>query len=213
MANGAQVGQRERAAIVIEATLIGEDQKLRLSVHLQDGRSALALATEENPNVAVIDVSLPAFGGVALAERLAEDALTVRALLFTMHDHDDETIREGLAAAAQGYLLRSDLGEKLDAAISALTANRPDFSPQLSEILPDPATDEPKRSVQGRFTLREREIARMIFDGDSNKEIARRLNLSVRTVENHRAAAMRKAGCRSTAEFVRFAIKHNLVQA
>ncbi|HZZ36375.1 MAG TPA: LuxR C-terminal-related transcriptional regulator [Caulobacteraceae bacterium] len=70
-----------------------------------------------------------------------------------------------------------------------------------------------KRSRLESFTIRELEVAQLIAEGNSNKQIARLLNISIKTVESHRSAAMRKAGVRTAAEFVRFAIKHNLIQA
>jgi DNA-binding NarL/FixJ family response regulator len=128
-----------------------------------------------------------------------------------MHD-DDETVSGGLAAGARGYVLKSDSEQYLAAAISALGANKPYFSSLVSEMLLDAAINDRKRSRLESFTVRELEVAQLIAEGNSNKQIARRLDISIKTVESHRSAAMRKAGVRSAAEFVRFAIKHNLIQ-
>lgn len=177
-----------------------------------DGQHALDLALREKPDVAVLDVSLPVMNGVALTRRLKQECPKINVLLFTMHD-DDETISGGLAAGARGYLLKSDGDNQLVAAISALGAHRPYFSPTVSELLLDAAVHERKKSRLESFTVRELEVAQLIAEGESNKKIARRLGISIKTVESHRAAAMRKAGVRTAAEFVRFAIKHNLIQA
>jgi DNA-binding NarL/FixJ family response regulator len=176
-----------------------------------DGQQALDLALREKPDVAVLDVSLPALNGVALTRRLRQECPGVRVLLFTMHD-DDETVSGGLAAGARGYVLKSDSEQYLAAAISALGANKPYFSSLVSEMLLDAAINDRKRSRLESFTVRELEVAQLIAEGNSNKQIARRLDISIKTVESHRSAAMRKAGVRSAAEFVRFAIKHNLIQ-
>jgi DNA-binding NarL/FixJ family response regulator len=176
-----------------------------------DGQEAFELALKEKPDVAVLDVSLPKLNGIALARRLRKDCPNTRVLLFTMHD-DDETVSSGLAAGARGYVLKSDSGSNLEAAISALQANRLYFSWPVSELLLDAAMDERKRSRLESFTIRELEVAQLIAEGNGNKQIARLLNISIKTVESHRAAAMRKAGARTAAEFVRFAIKHNLIQ-
>jgi DNA-binding NarL/FixJ family response regulator len=133
-------------------------------------------------------------------------------LLFTMHD-DDETVSGGLAAGARGYVLKTDSEQHLEAAIAALSANRPYFSSVVSELLLNAAMNDRKRSRLESFTIRELEVAQLIAEGNSNKQIARLLNISIKTVESHRSAAMRKAGVRTAAEFVRFAIKHNLIQA
>jgi DNA-binding NarL/FixJ family response regulator len=176
-----------------------------------DGQQALELALEEKPDIAVLDVSLPTLNGIALARRLRLENPKIRILLFTMHD-DDETVSSGLAAGARGYVLKSDSGSNLEAAISALCANRLYFSWPVSELLLDAAMNERKRSRLESFTIRELEVAQLIAEGNGNKQIARMLNISIKTVESHRAAAMRKAGSRTAAEFVRFAIKHNLIQ-
>jgi DNA-binding NarL/FixJ family response regulator len=177
-----------------------------------DGQQALDLALKEKPDVAVLDVSLPILNGLALTRRLRQDCSKVRVLLYTMHD-DDETITAALAAGVRGYVLKSDPESCLEAAISAIYGSRPYFSSSVSELLLDAALNGRKPSRLESFTLRELEIAQQVAEGDSNKQIARRLNISIKTVESHRAAAMRKAGVRSAPEFVRFAIKHNLIQA
>jgi DNA-binding NarL/FixJ family response regulator len=177
-----------------------------------DGQAALDLAASEQPDVAVLDVSLPILNGIVVTRRMRQESPQTNVLLFTMHD-DDETVSGGLAAGARGYLLKSDSEQNLEAAISALGANRPYFSSFVSELLLEAAVHDRKRSRLESFTMRELEVAQLIAEGNSNKQIARLLSISVKTVESHRAAAMRKAGVRTAAEFVRFAIKHNLIRA
>lgn len=176
-----------------------------------DGQLALELALKEKPDIAVLDVTLPILNGIAVTQRLRKEQPHVRVLLFTMHD-DDDTVSRGLAAGARGYVLKSDSESHLEAAISALGANRPYFSAPVSELLLDAALNERKRSKLESFTIRELEVAQLIAEGNSNKQIGRLLDISIKTVESHRAAAMRKAGVHTAAEFVRFAIKHNLIQ-
>ncbi|MBV8683670.1 MAG: response regulator transcription factor [Caulobacteraceae bacterium] len=176
-----------------------------------DGQQALELALKDKPDIAVLDVTLPILNGIAVTQRLRKDQPHVRVLLFTMHD-DDDTVSRGLAAGARGYVLKSDSESHLEAAISALGANRPYFSAPVSELLLDAALNERKRSKLESFTIRELEVAQLIAEGNSNKQIGRLLDISIKTVESHRAAAMRKAGVHTAAEFVRFAIKHNLIQ-
>lgn len=177
-----------------------------------DGEAAYNLAVAEQPDVAILDVSLPILGGVVLTRRLRQDSPGTRVLLFTMHD-DEETVSGGLAAGARGYLLKTDSEQHLEAAISALGARKPYFSAFVSELLLQAAVNGRKRSRLESFTVRELQVAQLIAEGNSNKQIARWLDISVKTVESHRAAAMRKAGVRTAAEFVRFAIKNNLIKA
>ena len=184
----------------------------RVCAEAADGQEAFDLALREKPDIAILDVSLPVLNGVALTRRLHRDCPSVRVLLFTMHD-DDETVSGGLAAGARGYVLKSDSDDHLEAAISALGANRPYFSSPVSELLLDAALNERKLSKLESFTVRELEVAQLVAEGNSNKQIAQRLEISTKTVESHRRNAMRKAGVRTTAEFVRFAIKRHLIQA
>jgi DNA-binding NarL/FixJ family response regulator len=176
-----------------------------------DGQSALEAALRESPDIAILDVSLPLLNGIAVTRWLKKERPTTRVLLFTMHD-DDETVGSGLAAGARGYLIKSDSEGHLEAAIAALAVNRPYFSSPVSELLLDAAVNQRKQSRLESFTLRELDVAQLISEGNSNKEIARVLGVGVKTVESHRASVWRKAGVRTAAEFVRFAIKHNLIQ-
>ena len=178
----------------------------------RDGKEAVDLALKELPDIVVLDVSLPAMNGLGVTRRLRQDLPNTSVLLYTMHD-DDDTISGALAAGARGYLLKTDSASNLEAAISALGARRTYFSSMVSEFLLDAAVNARKGSRLESFTMRELEVAQLIAEGNSNKQIARRLMRSIKTVESHRAAAMRKAGVRSAAEFVRFAIKQNLIQA
>ncbi len=177
-----------------------------------DGRQAVELAMRERPDIAVLDVSLPMLNGIGVTRQLRQALPRTEVLLFTMHD-DDETVSGGLAAGARGYILKSESGLQLVNAVSALAVHRPYFSDCVSEILLDAALHDRRKSRLESFTPRELEVAQLIAEGCGNKQIARNLGISVKTVESHRAAAMRKAGVRTATEFVRFAIKHNLIQA
>ena len=175
-----------------------------------DGQQALELALREKPHLAIVEISLPVLNGVALTRRLRQDLPGLRVLIFTSHD-DYETVGNAVAAGARGYLLKTDSEEQLEAAISSVGANRPYFSTLVAEQLMDAVTRDGTRSRLDRFTMRELEVAQLIAEGNSNKQIAGRLGIGVKTVESHRAAAMRKAGVHTAAELVRFAIKHRLI--
>jgi DNA-binding NarL/FixJ family response regulator len=183
-----------------------------LAGEASDGREALELALREKPDVVVVEVDLPGINGVLLAQHLRHDAPATSVLLYTTRE-DDETICAGLEAGARGYVLKTDSAHDLEAAISALAARRLHFSPRVSELLLDAATNGHKKSRLQAFTIRELEVARLMAEGNRNKQIAGLLDISIKTVESHRAAAMRKAGTRTAAEFVRFAIRQSLILA
>lgn len=177
-----------------------------------NGDAVLDLARLHRPDIAILDVSLPGLNGITVTRQLRQACPETEVLLFTMHD-DNETVSGGLAAGARGYILKNDGDEQLVSAIAALGNHRPYFSAVVSELLLDAALNVRKKSRLESFTVRELEVAQLIAEGESNKCIARKLEISIKTVESHRAAAMRKAGVRTAAEFVRFAIRHNLIQA
>jgi DNA-binding NarL/FixJ family response regulator len=175
-----------------------------------DGHQVLELAQRESPDIAIVDVSLPFLNGVAVARLLQKECPKIHVLLFTMHD-DDETVGNALAAGIRGYVLKSDTGASLEAAISALQGNRLYFSSSISERMLFAALNERQKTRLETFTTRELEVAQLIAEGRGNKEIARLLMIGIKTVESHRAAAMRKAGVQTAAALVRFAIKHKMI--
>jgi DNA-binding NarL/FixJ family response regulator len=177
----------------------------------EDGQTAYELALATKPDVIVLDVSMARLNGVTLARILRQELPSTNILLFTMLE-DQETVNSALGAGVRGYVLKSEGDAQLSAAIAALGARRPFFSPSITELVVDAAVNDKQKSCLQTFTTRELEVAQLIAEGHSNKAIARTLNLSVKTVESHRAAALRKAGVHTAAELVRFAIKHNLIR-
>ncbi|EJL22607.1 response regulator transcription factor [Novosphingobium sp. AP12] len=177
-----------------------------------DGREALDLAREGKPDIAILDYSLPLMNGLELTRSIKHDLPRTEVLIYTMHDRESILI-DVLRAGARGYVLKSDSGAHLIAAVAALARHKPYFSGAISETLlehfieSDHSTD---KSVM--LTAREREIVQLIAEGKLNKQIAHMLNISVKTVETHRAAAMHKLKLRSTAELVLYAVRNNIVE-
>jgi len=177
----------------------------------QDGREAVDLAIQHKPDIAVLDVSLPTLNGIEATRQIRRDSPYTEVLVFTMHN-SDELISEVLHAGARGYLLKTEADEQIFNAVSALARHRPFFSNQVSETLLDKFNSGVTGHSTG-LTPREREIVQLIAEGSSNKMIARTLDISVKTVETHRSASMRKLSIRSTAQLVRYAVRNKLVQA
>jgi DNA-binding NarL/FixJ family response regulator len=177
----------------------------------EDGQAAYELALATRPDVIVLDVSMSRLNGVTLARILRQELPSANVLLFTMLE-DQATVNAALGAGVRGYVLKSEGDVQLSAAITALGSRRPYFSPSITELVVDAAVNDRHKSCLENFTTRELEVAQLIAEGHSNKAIARTLDLSVKTVESHRAAALRKARVHTAAELVRFAIKHNLIK-
>lgn len=180
-----------------------------------NGREAVEAAVEAGPDVAVLDFSMPELNGLEATRRIRQVAPRVEVLVFTMHE-SEELIREVLAAGARGYLLKSDATRQLIPAVECLARHKPFFSGRVSEVLLEGYLKGGEASTVGlasdRVTSREREIIQLLAEGNSNKDIARRLTLSVKTVETHRAAVMRKLELNSLADIIRWAIRNNIIQ-
>ena len=176
-----------------------------------DGHTALRMAREMQPDIAVIDYSLPLMNGLALTRVLKLELPRIEILIYTMHERED-LIVDVLRAGARGYVLKSDSGTNLVAAVEALALRKPYFSSEISETLLDHFVHSHEDSSTSTLTLREREIVQLIAEGKINKQIAHLLDISVKTVETHRATAMNKLKLRTTAELVRYAVRNHIVE-
>ena len=181
----------------------------------RDGREAVKLALDLKPDVVVLDLSMPELNGLEATRQIRKELPKTEVLIFTMHE-TEQLIREVLAAGARGYVLKSDAGVQLNQAVEALSHHKPFFTAKVSQALLDAFLKSDARvdeaSVVHSLTGREREIVQMLAEGKSNKEIANSLSISVKTVETHRAAVMRKLEINSIVELVHYAIRNQLVQ-
>ncbi len=196
--------------------LLEEHPGWRVCAEAATGAEAVRLALEHRPHVAVLDVTMPELNGLEATRRIRKAAPETEVLVFTMHE-SEELIREVLAAGARGYLLKSDAASQLVPAVASLARRQPFFTGRISELLLERFLEAGRADaappVADRLTSREREIVQLLAEGKSNKEIARLLDLSVKTVETHRAAVMRKLELRSLPDLVRFAIRSRIIQA
>jgi DNA-binding NarL/FixJ family response regulator len=177
-----------------------------------DGRSALEMATEVRPDIAIIDYSIPELNGLDLSHALKRQNPRIEILLYTMHDRE-EIVMDVLRAGVRGFVLKSDTEKHLLAALDALSIHRPYFSGAISETLLAQFLESRPQELASSLTHREREIVQQVAEGRLNKEIAARLNISIKTVETHRASAMRKLKLKTTADLVRYAVRNQLIQA
>lgn len=175
-----------------------------------DGEQALALAIETRPDVLIVDYSMPRMNGIEVSRRLGAMHIRAEVLILTMHE-SEELLTEAILAGVRGFLFKSDAKEHLMSAIDALLDRRPYFTGVLLEkLLRDYQVNRQNKSG-ALLTSREQSVVQLIAEGHTNKSISGVLKLSVKTIETHRAAAMRKLGVSSTAELVRYAIRKKLV--
>jgi DNA-binding NarL/FixJ family response regulator len=166
------------------------------------GAGALALIRETRPDVAVIDISLPDYSGLELAERLAEAAPGVKLLALTVHE-DRAYVQPMLRAGVRGYLLKSSAAEDLLRAIRAVLAGGIYIDPLVAENALTGESTDPDRDGSEDLSPRELDVLRLAAQGYSNKEIAGRLDVSVKTVETYKARGCEKLGLRTRADIVR----------
>jgi DNA-binding NarL/FixJ family response regulator len=181
-----------------------------------NGREAVELALQHRPQVAVIDLSMPELNGLEATRRIRQALPDTEVLIFTMHE-SEELIREVLGAGARGYLLKSDAVRQLSPAVESLSQKTPYFAGRVSAVVLDGFLKGGQVTLEGptaeRLTSREREVVQLLAEGKSNKQIARLLDLSVKTVETHRTAAMRKLELNSLPDLVRYAVRMQIIQA
>ena len=181
-----------------------------------NGREAVELALQHRPQVAVIDLSMPELNGLEATRRIRQTLPDTEVLIFTMHE-SEELIREVLGAGARGYLLKSDAVRQLSPAVESLSQKNPYFAGRVSAVVLDGFLKGGQVTLEGptaeRLTSREREVVQLLAEGKSNKQIARLLDLSVKTVETHRTAAMRKLELNSLPDLVRYAVRMQIIQA
>ena len=174
-----------------------------------NGREALDLASQLQPDVIVMDVAMPELNGIEATRRVAEVSPRSRVLALSMHK-DSVYVREILRAGARGYLLKDSISSDLLAAVRAIARGEGYLSPGVS----DAVLNDYRKHVTDPIDLltsREREVLQMIAEGKTNKEIATVLNLSVYTVDAHRGHIMEKLNLHSVTDLVRFAVRAGLV--
>jgi DNA-binding NarL/FixJ family response regulator len=179
-----------------------------------DGLEAVRLTESLAPDVAVLDMSMPQLNGLEAARQIREVAPRTRVLMLTAHD-TEQLVREVLDAGAQGFLLKSDAGRMLVTALEALLDDRPFFTSKVARLLVDGYLRgrDAREAQSTRLSPRERHIVQLLAEGKSNKDVARLLDISVKTVETHRSNIMRKMGFASLSDLVRYAVRNGIVEA
>jgi len=183
----------------------------------KDGRETVELAARMNPDLILLDIGMPNLNGLEAARQILAMSPEAVILILTMHD-TDHVVREVLRAGARGFLLKSDAGRDLVAAVEALQRQRTFFTTRVSQMVLDGYLDRENRENEDAddpsdpLTTREREVIQLLAEGKTSKEVAVTLNLSVKTAETHRTNLMRKLGLHSVADLTRYAVRNGIVQ-
>jgi DNA-binding NarL/FixJ family response regulator len=184
----------------------------RYAVKRGDGRTAVALAEQLQPQIAVHDLGMPELNGLEAARQIKRALPACEILIFT-GDEDEKLIHEVFAAGARSYIVKNDLTAHLIAAIEALSQHKHYFTARISEVVFARYLDGKAANAGRELTPRERELIQLLAEGKSNKEAAAVLGVSVKTVETHRATIMNKLQFDSFADLVRYAIRQKIIQA
>jgi DNA-binding NarL/FixJ family response regulator len=180
------------------------------------GREAVEAAQRLQPDIVVMDLSLPELNGLDATRLILKESPRTEVLVLTMH-HSEELARNVLQAGARGYVLKSDADENLVAAVESLRQHKPFLTSKVTEFVLDDyirhADKQNEETPHTAVTARERELIQLLAEGKSNKEAASALGISVKTIEAHRANLMRKLHFRSLSDLVRYAVRNKIVQA
>ena len=194
--------------------LLENQNGIEVVAEAENGREAVLKATQFEPNVVVLDISMPLMDGLEATRQMKKESPEIKILVLTMHD-DEEYFFQLLRAGASGYVTKKAVGRELATAIEAVYSGESYFCPSMSKYLLsdylrlDKATEHIE---QVELTFREREIVKLIAEGYTNQQIADSLHRSVKTIESHRSNILRKLDIHDTIELVKYAVRKKLIE-
>jgi len=181
-------------------TLLNTAEDIDIVAECGDGRKALELIRSLEPDIAVLDISMPLMDGISIAQSIRTMGIATHVIMLTMHD-DPLVYTRAVSAGASGYILKDDAYEELLNALRIVAAGGAAISPSMRNVSLEPDLRTPD------LTEREKQILRLIAHGCTNRMIAEHLGISIKTVNNHRANLMGKLNLHSTAELVRYCLR------
>ncbi|MFZ0335499.1 MAG: response regulator transcription factor [Candidatus Acidiferrales bacterium] len=178
------------------------------------GKEAVVKAKTLKPDIAILDISMPELGGLEAARQIRAVSPKTEALMLSVH-YSDQLVRDVVDAGIRGYMIKSDADKDLLVAVEALANHQAYFTAAAIDVIGhglfSRRGNEPSET-KDRLTSREREVVRLIAEGKTSKDVGAALEMSVKTVETHRANVMRKLQVHSVSELVRYAIRNQIVQ-
>ena len=177
-----------------------------------DGRKAIELAEELQPDLVLMDISMPGLSGLVATSRLVKAWPKMRVLILSMHQNE-EFVRGAMRSGALGYLLKDAAPQELALALAAMCNGQSYVSPAVAKSV-NRANSESWDETRGNaelLTPRQTEVLRMVAQGLSSKDIARQLNVSIKTVDSHRTGLMKQLDIHEVTGLVRYAIRTGLI--
>jgi len=175
-----------------------------------DGQEAIRRVDLLQPDIAVMDISMPILNGLNAAREMSRSFPKTKTILLTQHD-ESQYIRDALEAGVKGYVLKSQAASDLVLAIRQVSRGQVYLSPGVSGAVMEAYNSKSEKS-KNPLTLRERQVLQLIAEGKSTKDVASLLGISVKTAESHRTRLMQKLDIHETASLVRYAVRHGIVQ-
>jgi two-component system, NarL family, response regulator NreC len=181
-----------------------------------NGQEAVEAARKLKPDVVVLDMAMPNLDGLEALREIKRALPNTEVVIFSAH-HSEDVIGQLFDAGAKSYIQKSDASRHLVAAIKSIAEHKPFFTSEISQILfakfLSGSAGKKQSGQKHTVTSRERDVVRLLAGGNSNKDVANCLGISIRTAETHRATLMRKLGMESLAALVRYAIRNNIIDA
>jgi len=194
------------------AALLVREPGLQVLGQAADGLELLRLCSELRPDIAITDVSMPSLNGIEATHRIRAQVPSVKVLCLSVHD-EKQLVAAVIEAGASGYLLKDCASEELVRAVRAVMDEQIYLSPAIARVVVEDYRDKRQASQGSAFsqlTAREREIAQLLAEGHSTKQIAARLGVSLKTVGTHREHVMQKLQIHSVAQLTHYAIREGL---
>jgi two-component system, NarL family, response regulator NreC len=195
-------------------SVLSRDRTLEVVGEAADGREAVRLAEALNPDIVIMDVTMPQLNGIEATAQIIKRDRKVGVIILSMH-LDETYLMRALTAGAKGYLLKDSAEVDLLRAIQSVCNGKPFFSPAITEtLLEDYVRFMQQRNLHDSWDLlteREREVLQLLAEGNSNKEVANTLQLSPYTVDSHRTNLMQKLNLHNTAEIVLYAVRKKII--
>ncbi len=196
--------------------MIEREANWKVCAAVSTGRAAVEAALRLRPEIVVLDMVMPGMDGLEATRQIKKAVPSCEILIFTANE-SDELIRQAYEAGAKGFIHKTEAGKYLMDAVKSLAEHRPFFTEHVSEVIFARFNNAKKERAPsdegGRLSADQLELLRLLSDGHSNNTAAKKLRLSVRTVENQRAEIMRVLNLNSFADLVRYAVRNKIIKA
>ena len=187
-----------------------EREGYQVVAEASDGQEAVRLVESLDPDIAIMDISMPSFNGLNAAQEMKRYSEKTKTILLTQHD-EAQYVRAALEAGVSGYVLKNQVTSELLLAIRQVSRGQVYLSPGVSSAVVDAYRSGPEKS-KNPLTMRETRVLQLIAEGKSTKDVASLLGISVKTAESHRTRLMHKLDIHETASLVRYAVRNGIIQ-